>query len=66
MKNGGNCDLLKYLSAEPKFGLKQEEMEKLLCPSLYIGRCAEQVDNFLNEVKPLIANVQRTTAEISL
>ena len=66
MKNGGNCDLLKYLRAEPKFGLKQEEMEKLLCPSLYIGRCAEQVDNFLNEVKPLIANVQRTTAEISL
>ena len=66
MKNGGNCDLLKYLSAEPKFGLKQKEMEKLLCPSLYIGRCAEQVDNFLNEVKPLIANVQRTTAEISL
>ena len=66
MKNGGNCDLLKYLSAEPKFGLKQEEMEKLLCPSHYIGRCAEHVDNFLNEVKPLIANVQRTTAEISL
>lgn len=66
MKNGGGCDLLKYLSAEPKFGLDYEEMEKLLCPALYIGRCEEQVDSFLNEVKPLIADVARTTAEISL
>ena len=66
MKNGGRCDLLKYLSAETEFGLKYEEMEKLLSPSLYIGRCVEQVENFLSEVKPLIANTPRTTAEISL
>ena len=66
MKNGGRCDLLKYLSAETEFGLKYEEMEKLLSPSLYIGRCVEQVENFLSEVKPLRANTPRTTAEISL
>ena len=66
MKNGGRCDLLKYLSAETEFGLKYEEMEKLRSPSLYIGRCVEQVEIFLSEVKPLIANTPRTTAEISL
>lgn len=66
MKSGGNCDLLKHLSDEPQFGLNLEEMEKLLCPSLYIGRCAEQVDNFLEEIRPLISNIDRTTAEILL
>ena len=66
MKNGGGCDLLKYLSSEPKFGLNLDEMEKLLCPSLYIGRCVEQVDNFLKEVKPLISDIDRKSAEILL
>ena len=66
MKQGGSCDLLKYLSAEPKFGLNSEEMERLLSPSLYIGRCPEQVEEFLKEVKPLVSNIDRTTAEISL
>ncbi len=66
MKNGGQCDLLKYLSAETKFGLTLEEMKKLLDPSLYIGRCVEQVENFLNDAKPLIENTERTTAEITL
>lgn len=66
MKNGGGCDLLKYLSAEPKFGLTLSEMEKLLEPSMYIGRCAEQVEMFLKEVNPLIENTERSTAEITL
>ncbi len=66
MKNGGSCDLLKYLSAEEKFGLTLEEMEKLLDPAMYIGRCVEQVEGFLNEVKPLIENTQRESAEITL
>ena len=66
MKQGGSCDLLKYLSAEPKFGLNSEEMERLLSPSLYIGRCPEQVEEFLKEVRPLVSNIDRTTAEISL
>ncbi|MGN0452242.1 MAG: adenylosuccinate lyase [Ruminococcus sp.] len=66
MKNGGTCDLLKYLSAEPEFGLSLQEMQNLLDPVLYIGRCPEQVENYLNEIKPLIANIERTTAEITL
>lgn len=66
MKNGGSCDLLKYLAQEPEFGLSKEEMEKLLDSSLYIGRCPEHVDNYLNEIKDLISNVERKSAEITL
>lgn len=66
MKNGGSCDLLKYLSEEDKFGLTLAEMEKLLEPSMYIGRCVEQVEMFLQETRPLIEHIQRSTAEITL
>jgi adenylosuccinate lyase len=66
MKNGGGCDLLKYLAEEPEFGLTKEEMEQLLKPSLYIGRCSEQVENYINEIKYLITDIDRTTAQITL
>ena len=66
MKNGGTCDLLMFLSKEPQFGLGLDEMEKLLSPSLYIGRCIQQVENYLNEIKPLVENIERSTAEITL
>ncbi len=66
MKNGKPLNLLKYLSEEKEFGLSEEEMTKLLNPSDYIGRCENQVEAFLEEVKPYIADVERTVAEISL
>ena len=66
MKNGEDCDLLARLAAEPAFGLSETEMQELLTPSLYIGRCPEQVDAFVAEVKPLIAGVTRESAEIDL
>lgn len=66
MKNGGNCDLLKYLAEEKEFGLSNEEMEKTLEPALYIGRCVEQVENYLNDIYPLLENVERNSAEINL
>ena len=66
MKNGEDCDLLSRLAAEPAFGLSEAEMNDLLNPSLYIGRCAEQVDALTAKIKPLIASVNRETAEISL
>ena len=66
MKNGEDCDLLSRLSAEPAFGLTEAEMKEVLDPSLYIGRCAEQVDVLTAKIKPLIASVNRETAEINL
>ena len=66
MKNGEDCDLLSRLAAEPTFGLTEAEMQAVLDPSLYIGRCAEQVDVLTAKIKSLIASVNRETAEINL
>ena len=66
MKNGEECDLLSRLAAEPAFGLTEAEMSDLLDPVRYIGRCPEQVDALLQKVKPLIACIDRRTAEINL
>ena len=66
MKNGEDCDLLSRLAAEPAFGLTEAEMKEVLDPSLYIGRCAEQVDVLTAKIKSLIASVNRETAEINL
>ena len=55
MKDGGECDLLERLAAEDHFGLSRGEMESLLDPKLYIGRCPEQVTSFLkNDVEPIL------------
>ena len=66
MKEGEKCDLLHRLADEPAFGMTEAEMESVLTPSAYIGRCPEQVDRFLKEIEPLIGDVKRETAEINL
>ena len=66
MKNGEECDLLSRLAAEKEFGLTEEEMNTLLTPSAYIGRCPEQVDAFLGKIKPLLVGVSRENTEIDL
>lgn len=66
MKNGEECDLLSRLAAEKEFGLSEEEMNTLLTPSAYIGRCPEQVENFLCKIKPLLVGVTGESAEINL
>ncbi len=66
MKNGEDCDLLVRLSEAPEFGMTLEEMERLLNPSDYIGRCPQQVENYLAEVKPYLSGASTETAEINL
>ena len=66
MKNGESCNLLELLSQRKEFGMTPEEMEALLDPKLYVGRCPQQVDAFLKTVDPLIAGVKREPAEINL
>ena len=66
MKNGGVCDLLARLAAEETFVLTEEEMQSILKPEKYIGRCAEQVEQYVAKVRPLIADISRETAEINL
>ena len=66
MKNGEECDLLSRLAEEKEFGLTQTEMNELLNPSLYIGRCPEQVTALINKIKPLLIGVSGKSAEINL
>ena len=66
MKEGEPCDLLSRLAAEPAFGMTEAEMEAVLGPKLYIGRCAQQVDAFLEEVAPLLAGASQEKPEITL
>lgn len=66
MKEGYECDLLLRLAKEKEFGLTEEEMKELLSPSLYIGRCSEQVDAFLEKVRPLIKDISIQSAEIKI
>lgn len=66
MKNGEECDLLSLLAAEKEFGLTEAEMNELLEPSLYIGRCPEQVTALIDKIKPLISDATCKSAEINL
>lgn len=66
MKNGEECDLLSRLAEEKEFGLSREEMSGLLTPSLYIGRCPEQVTALLDKIRPLIKDADGKSAEITL
>lgn len=48
-------DLVDRIAAEPLFGLTRGEIELHLKPSAYIGRCPEQVEEFLiHEIKPVL------------
>lgn len=66
MKEGEGCDLLNRLAAEPAFELSIEEMDKVLDPKLYTGRCSQQVESFLQKVRPIFEGLEKKTAEISL
>ena len=66
MKEGLDCDLLARLAKEEEFGLTEEEMKALLTPSSYIGRCADQVAQYVEKVRPVIAGIGRESAEINL
>ncbi|MCR4906773.1 MAG: adenylosuccinate lyase [Clostridiales bacterium] len=65
MKEGKECDLIRTLSAHPEFGLSEEDMEKLLEPSLYTGRCAEQVERYVRKLAPILAEAEPVEKEIS-
>ena len=54
-QEGKPNDLLDRIAAEPMFGLTKDELMKIADPTLYIGRCPQQVEAFISEViKPLL------------
>ena len=66
MKNGESWDLLADLAKHPAFGMTHGEMQQVLDPARYIGRCPEQVERFLAQVRPVIADVSGEQAQIDL
>lgn len=60
------CDLLSRLADHREFAMTHQEMATILEPTLYIGRCPEQVDAFLEKLKPLLADVSMEAAEINV
>ena len=58
-EEGKANDLLERIAADSRFGLELSDIEKLLNPADYIGRCPEQVVTFIeNEVRPILEAVE--------
>ncbi|MEG0379213.1 MAG: lyase family protein, partial [Eubacterium sp.] len=48
-------DLIERIVADGTFGIKEEDIESILNPALYIGRAPQQVVDFIeNEVQPIL------------
>ena len=66
MKEGEPCDLLDRLAGDPAFGMSRAELDAAMEPSLYTGRCAQQVERFLAECAPLLSGLGAADGEIVL
>ena len=51
---GEAYDLIGSLAQEPDFSMTREDLESVLDPSGYIGRCSGQVTAFLEKIRPFI------------
>ncbi len=52
---GGQNDLIDRISEDPLFPLSRAEIEAMLDPAAFIGRCPSQVDEFIRDVaQPVI------------
>ena len=66
MKEGEPCDLLERLAGDPAFGMTRAELDAVMDPRIYTGRCAEQVEQLIAEYEPLLRDAPRADAEISV
>ena len=66
MKNGEPFDLLSDLASHGEFNMSAEEMKSALEPSLYTGRCAEQVERYIAELRPLIEEYTETDSTVNV
>jgi adenylosuccinate lyase len=65
--DGESNDLIERIAKDPLFGMTLEEINSVLEPKNYIGRCPEQVVEFIeNEVNPILANADVTDVKVEL
>ena len=61
---GLSNNLIDLIAADPAFGMTKEELTAHLEPSRYIGRCPEQVEEFLaQEVEPVLKKYEAVLGE---
>lgn len=51
MKDGGKCILKELLAEEDSLKISSSEIDSLLDPAKYTGRCGEQVSDYISKVK---------------
>ncbi|QJC22116.1 adenylosuccinate lyase [Arcanobacterium buesumense] len=66
MKNGEPFDLLNALASHTEFGMSAEEFAAVLDPASYIGRCAQQVEQYLGVVDQTLGGTQPADALLSV
>ena len=53
---GRDNDLLDRIATDAEFGLTREALDEIMNPTLYVGRSAEQVGEFVaSEIRPILA-----------
>lgn len=58
MKEGESCDLLSRLASHSEFSMTEAEMEAVLEPSLYTGRCPEQVEKLVSQIREAVSKIE--------
>ena len=66
MKEGIDGELIKRLLGEEQIGLTQEELEIIMDPSKYTGRCAEQVEKYVEHLTPLIGDAEAEDEDLDI
>ncbi len=55
-----------HMGYEFSFGMTREELDQVMEPKLYIGRCEQQVLRFLDECAPLLRDAAAEDGAIDL
>ena len=66
LKEGQKIDLLKELLKYKELKLNKKEIKDILNPTLYIGRRANQAQNLVNKIRPLLKGAILEADEIKL
>nr|MBQ4456137.1 adenylosuccinate lyase [Clostridia bacterium] len=66
MKEGIDGELIKRLLGEEQIGLTQEELEIIMDPSKYTGRCAEQVEKYVEYLTSLIGDAEAEDEDLDI
>ena len=66
-EQGEKNDMLERIAADPSFNITMDELKDILIPSLYTGRSASQVDEFIAYyIDPVIGEAKKTTVGLAV